>query len=118
MGKTGKKNCGGSESSAASEKGISRHTGYGAATKDTEGRCFLPVEGLWCVSGSAAVRATGRLEVFGKMEKGYLLSVDSNWDMYGEGLSERSLFFGGSTAKTAGKSISRLVFSEESRKNR
>lgn len=58
-----------------------------AATKDTEGEMLFyrskVCEGVFHRISSGATR--DGLEVFGKMEKGYLLSVDSNWDMYGEG---------------------------------
>lgn len=53
------------------------------------------------------------LEVFGKMEKGYLLSVDSNWDMYGDGYLSGHYFSEGALREQLEKAYPGLVFTEE-----
>ena len=76
-----------------------------AAARDTEGEMLFyrskVCEGVFHRISSGATR--DGLEVFGKMEKGYLLSVDEQLGYVWGGLSERSLFFGGSTAKNSWK---------------
>ena len=87
-----------------------------AATKDTEGEMLFyrskVCEGVFHRISSGATR--DGLEVFGKMEKGYLLSVDSNWDMYGEGYLSGHYFSEEALRKQLEKAYPGLVFTEES----
>lgn len=87
-----------------------------AAAKDTEGEMLFyrskVCEGVFHRISSGATR--DGLEVFGKMEKGYLLSVDSNWDMYGEGYLSGHYFSEEALRKQLEKAYPGLVFTEES----
>lgn len=87
-----------------------------AATKDTEGEMLFyrskVCEGVFHRISSGATR--DGLEVFGTMEKGYLLSVDSNWDMYGEGYLSGHYFSEEALRKQLEKAYPGLVFTEES----
>lgn len=87
-----------------------------AAAKDTEGEMLFygskVCEGVFHRISSGATR--DGLEVFGKMEKGYLLSVDSNWDMYGEGYLSDHYFSEEALRKQLEKAYPGLVFTEES----
>lgn len=87
-----------------------------AAVKDTEGEMLFyrskVCEGVFHRISSGATR--DGLEVFGKMEKGYLLSVDSNWDMYGEGYLSGHYFSEEALRKQLEKAYPGLVFTEES----
>lgn len=80
-----------------------------AATKDTEGEMLFyrskVCEGVFHRISSGATR--DGLEVFGKMGERLSSQCGQQLGYVWGGLSERSLFFGGSTAKTAGKGISR-----------
>lgn len=86
-----------------------------AAAKDTEGEMLFygskVCEGVFHRISSGATR--DGLEVFGKMEKGYLLSVDSNWDMYGEGYLSGHYFSEEALRKQLEKAYPGLVFTEE-----
>ena len=87
-----------------------------AAAKDTEGEMLFyrskVCEGVFHRISSGATR--DGLEVFGKMEKGYLISVDSNWDMYGEGYLSGHYFSEEALRKQLEKAYPGLVFTEES----
>lgn len=87
-----------------------------AAAKDTEGEMLFyrskVCEGVFHRISSGATR--DGLEVFGKMEKGYLLSVDSNWDMYGEDYLSGHYFSEEALRKQLEKAYPGLVFTEES----
>lgn len=87
-----------------------------AAVKETEGEMLFyqskVCEGVFHRISSGATR--DGLEVFGKMEKGYLLSVDSNWDMYGEDYLSGHYFSEEALQKQLEKAYPGLVFTEES----
>ena len=85
-----------------------------AAARDTEMLFYRSkvCEGVFHRISSGATR--DGLEVFGKMEKGYLLSVDSNWDMYGEGYLSGHYFSEEALRKQLEKAYPGLVFTEES----
>ena len=87
-----------------------------AAAKDTEGEMLFyrskVCEGVFHRISSGATR--DGLEVFGKMEKGYLLSVASHWDMYGEGSLSGHYFSEEALRKQLEKAYPGLVFMEES----
>lgn len=87
-----------------------------AAAKDTEGEMLFyrskVCEGVFHRISSGATR--DGLEAFGKMEKGYLLSVDSNWDMYGEGYLSGHYFSEEALRKQLEKAYPGLIFTEES----
>ncbi len=106
----------GSENSAASEGYQQAYRSMEAAAKDTEGENAFygskVCEGVFHRISSGATR--DGLEVFGKMEKGYLLSVDSNWDMYGEGYLSGHYFSEEALRKQLEKAYPGLVFTEES----
>lgn len=105
----------GSESSAASEgvsAGISEYGG--SSQRDRGGDAFLSVEGLrGCIPRISSGATRDGLEVFGKMEKGYLLSVDSNWDMYGDGYLSGHYFSEEALREQLEKAYPGLVFTEE-----
>ena len=86
-----------------------------AAAKDTEGEMLFyqskVCEGVFHRISSGTTR--DGLEVFGKMEKGYLLSVDSNWDMYGDGYLSGHYFSEGALREQLEKAYPGLVFTEE-----
>ena len=86
-----------------------------AAVKDTEGEMLFyqskVCEGVFHRISSGTTR--DGLEVFGKMEKGYLLSVDSNWDMYGDGYLSGHYFSEGALREQLEKAYPGLVFTEE-----
>ncbi len=86
-----------------------------AAVKETEGEMLFyqlkVCEGVFHRISSGATR--DGLEVFGKMEKGYLLSVDSNWDMYGDGYLSGHYFSEEALRKQLEKAYPGLVFTEE-----
>lgn len=87
-----------------------------AAAIDTEGEMLFyrskVCEGVFHRISSGATR--DGLEVFGKMEKGYLLSVDSNWDMYGEGYLSGHYFSEEALRKQLERAYPGLVFTGES----
>ena len=91
-----------------------------AAAKDTEGEMLFyqskVCEGVFHRISSGATR--DGLEVFGKMEKGYLLSVDSNWDMYGEGYLSGHYFSEEALRKQLEKAYPGLVFTEEYKRDK
>ena len=104
-------------------KAAQHQKGYQQAYRSMEqqpkilrGRCFFyrskVCEGVFHRISSGATR--DGLEVFGKMEKGYLLSVDSNWDMYGEGYLSGHYFSEEALRKQLEKAYPGLVFTEES----
>lgn len=86
-----------------------------AAVKETEGEMLFyqskVCEGVFHRISSGATR--DGLEVFGKMEKGYLLSVDSNWDMYGDGYLSGHYFSEEALQKQLEKAYPGLVFTQE-----
>ena len=86
-----------------------------AAVKETEGEMLFyqskVCEGVFHRISSGATR--DGLEVFGKMEKGYLLSVDSNWDMYGDGYLSGHYFSEEALREQLEKAYPGLVFTEE-----
>lgn len=53
------------------------------------------------------------MEVFGELEKGYLLSVNSSWDMYGEGYLSGHYFSEDSLKKQLEESCQGVVFTDE-----
>ena len=86
-----------------------------AAVKETEGEMLFyqskVCEGVFHRISSGATR--DGLEVFGKMEKGYLLSVDSNWDMYGDGYLSGHYFSEEALREQLEKAYPGLVFTQE-----
>lgn len=86
-----------------------------AAAKDTEGEMLFyqseVCEGVFHRISSGATR--DGLEVFGKMEKGYLISVDSNWDMYGDGYLSGHYFSEEALKEQLEKVCPGVVFTEE-----
>lgn len=67
-----------------------------AAVRETEGEVLVwqnkVCEGVFHRISGGATR--DGMEIFGKIEKGYLVSVDSNWDMYGDGYLSGHYFSG------------------------
>ena len=86
-----------------------------AAVKETEGEMLFyqskVCEGVFHRISGGATR--DGLEVFGKMEKGYLLSVDSNWDMYGDGYLSGHYFSEEALREQLEKAYPGLVFTQE-----
>ena len=105
----------GSKSGTASEGISAGIPEYGGSGKRYRGRdAFYQskvCEGVFHRISSGTTR--DGLEVFGKMEKGYLLSVDSNWDMYGDGYLSGHYFSEGALREQLEKAYPGLVFTEE-----
>ena len=108
--------CGRKQKRHSIRRDISRHTGvWRQRQKIPRERCFFieskVCEGVFHRISSGTTR--DGLEVFGKMEKGYLLSVDSNWDMYGDGYLSGHYFSEGALREQLEKAYPGLVFTEE-----